>query len=142
MGSKLRNSPNISLLIIALIFALISACEQKQSGVAAPLNELSALEKLATAYEKLSEEIPVSPANLAPKARKKFVSQVFRNAGFGYFETLQSLSSVNSNEITKLHRDMQELLFLPHYGLQQRIMKEIYNEEERILIEKIKLNFK
>lgn len=133
-------TPGILLIFLLLIFN--SGCEPQKKGVAAPLNEVASLEKLAAAYEKLSEQVPVSPVNLAPKARKKFVVQVFEEAGYGYSETLTSLSKVNRNQITKLHRDIQELLFLPHYGFQRDIIKEIYTEQEQRDIELIISNLK
>ena len=125
------------LLIIPLV-----ACEKQKAALPAPLNNVSSLEELAAAYEELSEQIPTSPVNLAPKARKKFVVQVFEKAGYGYSEPLQSLAKVNRSEVTKFHRDMQELLFLPHYGLQNQIKQEIYDEQQQQAIKLIENNFR
>ena len=121
---------------------MLAGCAQQQPGVAAPLNNLQALEKLASAYEAVSEQIPVSPASLAPKARKKFVIQVFENAGYNYHETLKEISKIKTEEITKLHRDLLELLFMPHHGLSADDMKLIYSEEELVVINKTKSTFK
>lgn len=129
------------ILCILLIVPLV-ACEKQKAADAAPLNNVGTLEELAAAYEKLSEQIPTSPAKLAPKARKKFVVQVFEKAGYGYNETLQNLAKVNRGEITRLHRDMQELLFLPHYGLGDQIKQEIYDEQQQQAIKLIENNFR
>ena len=130
------------LIVLALILPIIVACEQKKAGTAAPLNDIATLEKLAQAYKEVAEQFPVNPVNLAPNVRRKFVEQVFSSAGFGYSETLTSLSLVKKENITKLHRDMQELLFMPHYRLQQDSMKDIYTEQELLTIQKITTNFK
>lgn len=129
------------LLIVALVISML-ACGEKKANIPAPLDDIATLEKLAAAYKEVSEQIPVSPVKLAPLARRKFVEQVFTTAGFGYSETLMSLSEVKRENITKSHRDLKELLFLPHHGLQQQSMKEIYSEKELLLISKIESNFK
>ena len=130
------------LTLLLLLALLIVACEQKKPGTAAPLNDIATLEKLAKAYKEVSDQFPVSPVNLAPNVRRKFVEQVFFSAGFGYSETLTSLSQVQKENITKLHRDMQELLFMPHYRLQADAMKDIYSEQELFAISKIETLFK
>lgn len=142
--SRCRNTNNsvLTLILLILLVLSITSCEQKTAAVAAPLNDIGTLEKLAAAYEQISEQFPVSPVSLAPKARKKFVEQVFEAAGYGYSETLDSLAKVKPDEITKLHRDMQELLFLPHHGLSTEVEEQIYNEQQQKAIKKIKSVFR
>jgi redox-regulated HSP33 family molecular chaperone len=138
----MKTNTLIQLLLFAVLMISILACEEKKAGIPAPLDDIATLEKLATAYTEVSEQIPVSPVKLAPQARRKFIEQVFTTAGFDYLQTLKSLSEVQRDNITKSHRDLQELLFLPHHGLQQQAMKEIYSEKELTLVAKIETNFK
>ena len=137
-----KTIPIFSILLLAALILGITACEKEQIHDPAPLNDIPTLEKLATAYNEISQQFPVSPSNLAPGARRKFVEQVFATAGFGYKETLASLSEVKKGDITKLHRDMRELLFLPHYGLPKEALTGIYSERELAFIAKIDNNFK
>lgn len=131
---------------IPLIFALIlnvAACgSPPQSHQAAPLNDKSALEKLATAYEATAESIPVSPTQLRPEARKQFVEKTFNDAGYSYSATLQALSKVDPETITQYHKDMKQLLLLPHYGIPLEETKEIYTEQELQAIQMINQIFK
>lgn len=142
MQFKMQIKPLNRLLLITALAIIILGCEEQKAGIPAPLDDIATLEKLATAYRDVSEQFPVSPAKLAPKARRNFVEQVFTTAGFAYFDTLSSLAEIKRENITKSHRDLQELLFLPHYGLQPQAMKEIYSEKELLLIAKIESNFK
>lgn len=128
------------LLITALLIWL-TACTSEQPGIAAPLNDRTTLEKLAKSYENVSESVPVSPVKLAPGARHKFVEQVFREAGFGYSATLIELSRIEPGEITQLHKDMKDLLLLPHYGVNFKETKQIYTQPELTAIEQINKNF-
>jgi len=129
--------------LIALVFLTgLLACTETPPEQAAPLNDRPTLEKLADSYRFVADQFPVSPDKLAPKMRRKFVEQVFSNAGFGYRETMISLSRIDRGQITQLHRDMQELLFLPHHQLGKDSLGEIYSEEEIALIDKIDLLFK
>lgn len=123
-------------LLVSLLVA-IAACSKPEQGVAAPLGAKAALEKLATAYEQASEPLPVSPVSLAPKARRKFVENVFAEAGYDYIETLASISNVKKENFTKLHKDMLELLSLPHYRMSQEDYPLVYSEDEIKLINKI-----
>jgi hypothetical protein len=124
-----------TLLVIVLISAGIfnlTACEtSKQTrNSAAPLGEKNALEKLAAAYETVSKSIPTSPVQLKPEARRRFVEQVFHEAGYDYAATLHALSQVKPEAVTQYHKDIKQLLFLPHYGTVFEETKSIYNEQE------------
>ena len=137
----IRKSRALFLMVILAILS-VSACDTRKSGDPAPLNDTPALEKLAEAYKEISDQLPVSPVNLPPKARLKFVEDVFEKAGYGYKETLASLANVQKEEITKLHRDMLELAFMPHYRMKYDALSEIYSENEILAIDKIKTVFK
>ena len=130
------------LLALASVSSILAGCEPKKAGTPAPLNDIATLEILAKTYKEVSDQFPVNPVNLAPKMRRKFVEQVFSDAGFGYTETLTSLAQVKKENITKLHRDMQELLFLPHYSLQLDSVRDIYSEQELKTIQTITTRFK
>ena len=133
----------LQILLLLGIYWL-SACNssQPQQLPAAPLNNKDALEKLANAYESVSETIPVSPISIRPAARKKFVEQVFAKAGYNYSATLHALSEVSADSITQYHKDIKQLLFLPHYRVNFEETKNIYSEEEIKSIKKINLNLK
>lgn len=132
----------LGAVIIGALIAL-SGCNNGETlgKPAAPLGDVSALEKLAEAYREISDEFPVNPVNLAPDVRKKFVKKVFSSAGYGYEETLSGLSKISRQEITELHRDMQKLLFLPHYRVGKEVWNDIYSDEEIQLIKEIESNF-
>jgi len=122
----------------------LSSCDSSQSNQypAAPLNNKETLEKLASAYKIVAETIPVSPVNLRPAARKKFVEQVFTEAGYNYSATLQALSMVQANSSTQYHKDIKQLLFLPHYRVKFEETIDIYTDEEIKAIEVINHNIK
>ena len=132
-----------AIFAIFWVILVLGACTQDEnSGKSAPLNDKKTLEALAQAYTTLSEQLTVSPATLAPAARKKFVGKVFESAGFNYSATLHSLATVESSEVTQLHKDIMELLFLPHYGTRLEETKSIYTEDEFASIEKITAKIK
>ncbi|HEY5602737.1 MAG TPA: hypothetical protein VIM41_06480 [Gammaproteobacteria bacterium] len=131
MRNEMQKTAFFILLFIAGIFNLAACESSKQSQrAAAPLGDKAALEKLAAAYETAAKPIPTSPMQLRPEARKRFVEQVFRDAGYDYFATLQALSKVAPESVTQYHKDIKQLLFLPHYGTVFEETKSIYNEQE------------
>ena len=121
--------------LVALSIVL-SAC-QPEAQPPAPLGERQALEKLASTYETLSERLPVAPAGLTPQGKLKFVKDVFKNAGYDYTHTLHSLAQVPRQTVNSFHKDMMELLFLPHKGLNRQDFKTLYSDKEVASIEKI-----
>ena len=129
------------LLLSACLLNLAGCGSSQQTQQAAPLNNKQALEKLAAAYEKVAESIPVSPVQLRSEARKDFVERVFNNAGFNYTATLQALARVKPAAITQYHKDMKQLLYLPHYGVPFEEVKEIYTEQELEAIQRIDQSF-
>ena len=117
------------------------ACTTQRPDTAAPLNDKATLEKLAAAYEKVSQSFPVSPVNLIPKARRDFVEQVFTECGYGYSATLLELAKIEPAAITQYHKDIRDLLFMPHYATDFEESRRIYSEAEMKAIEQINTNF-
>ncbi|WP_455201318.1 hypothetical protein [Kaarinaea lacus] len=138
--------PHPLLLQALLLLGILCfpGCDTSNSDQypAAVLNDKETLEKLASAYETVSGTIPVSPINLRPSARKKFVEQVFTEAGYNYSTTLYALSKVPSYAVTQYHKDLKQLLFLPHYKVEFDEIKDIYTNEEINAIETININIK
>ncbi|MEJ2179868.1 MAG: hypothetical protein P8Y28_05370 [Gammaproteobacteria bacterium] len=130
-------------IFLILATAWLFSCNSSQPAQyqTAPLDSKPALEKLASAYNSIAETIPVSAVNLRPAARKKFVVQVFNEAGFNYSATLQALSKVPASSVSQYHKDMQQLLFLPHYNIKFEEAKDIYTVEEVNAIETINRSF-
>lgn len=103
----------------AVLFAAVvlsSGCSGKpEAPVAAPLGDNAVLEKLAASWEKISSsKLGVSPANLPGNERKKFLEEVFSEAGYSYNATLKLLVSEGVEKGNKLHTDLAELVLLPH----------------------------
>lgn len=128
------------LLLVSLSTA--PGCESPQQLPAAPLNDRAVLEKLATAYKNMSGSLATNPARLRPQARLKFVNQVFTQAGYDYSLTLEALAAVPRDTIGQYHKDMRELLYLPHYGLKLDEVKDIYTQRELQAIRQIDEHFK
>jgi len=80
----------------------------------------------------------MNPLTLTPTQRKKFVKIVFSEAGYDYTSTLIHLAEIDPSSVNQLHKDMRDLLFLPHYGVNFQEVKSIYTEQERTAIDKIK----
>ncbi|NOY63685.1 MAG: hypothetical protein GXP10_11160, partial [Gammaproteobacteria bacterium] len=107
------------------------------SGGAAPLGQQAVLEKLAESYVTVSEQLPSSPNMLSPTSKKMFVEQVFSHAGYDYSLTLQALADASFDPSNQSHKDLVELLFLPHTGKAPAALSDIYSASEVIAIEKI-----
>ena len=121
--------------LIALSMFLC-AC-QPAAQPPAPLGDRQALEKLSSAYENLSERLPVAPAGLTPQGKLKFIKDVFKKAGYDYTNTLHGLAQTPREAVNPYHKDMMELLFLPQRGLNRQELKTLYSQEEVASIEKI-----
>jgi len=131
-------------LLLILCVICLSSCDTSKPNQhpAAPLDNKEVLESLASAYETVAETIPVSPMVLRPAARKKFVEQVFAEAEFNYSDTLIALSKVQAKSITQYHKDIKQLLFLPHYRVNFDETKDIYTDQEIEAIKAINRNAK
>ncbi|WP_455209999.1 hypothetical protein [Kaarinaea lacus] len=122
-------------IIIVLSIGLI-AC-QADHRPPAPLGEREALEKLASAYETLSEQLPVSPTGLTPQGKLKFVQEVYRLAGYDFTATLQALAQTSPENLTSYHKDMMELVLLPNQGLSQQAAEDLFNATQLASIRRI-----
>lgn len=126
------------LTIFAGLLLLMLSCSAKDDQLpAVTLGDVKVLEQLADAYRKQSELLPSSPLALTPQARKKFLIRVFNSAGYSYQRSLIALGNSDVNAISKHHRDLAQLIRLPHYGMEDSIKKEIYNEQEIDAINKM-----
>lgn len=131
------NKINI-LLILFLIMGLGACTDSSDTDFpSAPLGDKNALEKLADAYRKESERLPSSLSFITPKAKKIFIQNVFSRAGFSYHKTLSAISNSDGNNTTKLHKDLAELLAVPHQGLNHEQRSEIYSDSEIALVNKL-----
>ena len=136
----MQSRNNISLTLTALTLLLLltmTFCSENTPQVSAPPGDKVALEKLADAYRKYSDGLPSSPANLRPEARKKFIKRVFSTAGYSYQATLSALSTVQKPEFSQHHKDLQELLFLPHHNNRLQDLPDLYSGQEIVAIEAI-----
>ncbi len=114
----IRKLMGVGVLLCAVV--LLSGCNSKPvTPVAAPLGDNAVLEKLASAWEKLSDtRLAVSPASLPGDGRKQFLEQVFAEAGYDYSATLKQLASQPLDKGNQTYIDMAELLLLPHRNAQ------------------------
>ena len=128
----------IGLLVVS---AILLACSDKGSTLAAPLGDRQVLQHLADTYSRVQQELPVNPSGLLPMGKRKFVERVFTEAGYNYTSTLLALAAVNTKDLTPYYNDMRELLFLPHTGNRPTDMREIYSDEELAAIKHIDEQF-
>ena len=106
------------LMGLMVVVALFSGCSgTPEATQPAPLGDKAALEKLASSWEKVSsEKLSISPSGLPGDERKKFLEQVFADAGYSYTATLKQLATQNIDKSNKLHTDLVDLVLLPHHG--------------------------
>lgn len=121
---------HLVIVIACLLLLFASACTDKQQYGAAPLNDKATLEKLATAYRNIAQDLPVTPTGLRPTARRKFLEQVFRQAGYDYSSTLIALAQVPAQQVTQHHIDLKQLLYLPHFDRRIKQLSDIYSQDE------------
>ena len=125
------------LTIILMLFFAFSGCGDKTQMPAAPLGKKQTLENLADAYRKTASQLSMSPTHLTPVKRRQFLEQVFSQAGYSYSDTLTALSSIEKSSINQHHKDLKQLLYLPHYDKKYQAISDIYSEEEIRTIKKI-----
>jgi hypothetical protein len=120
-----------------VLLGVISIACQPTNQSPAPLGERQALEKLAGVYDRLSQRLPISPSGLTPQGKLKFVHDVFKKAGYDYNATLNALAQTPSQTVNSYHKDMTELLFMPHRGLSRQDMETLYSKEELENIDRV-----
>ena len=130
-----------SRLILLLLLLFVSGCDNN-SPKPATVGDHAVLEQLAEAYRIVAQQYPVQPASMRPAGKKKFVEAVFKNAGYSFSATLGAFARQGANRTNQEHRDLAELLFLPHQGLADSDMVTLYSTEELIAIRSIQSSLK
>jgi hypothetical protein len=115
--------------LLSLLLLLLAACSS-QTQPAAPLGDHGVLEQLAEAYRATAQQYPMQPKAMPPEGRREFVERVFKAAGYDYSATLLAMARQGADVTNAEHRDLAELLFLPHAGISNQAMGELYSEQE------------
>ncbi len=102
--------------VMVLSALLLSACSSDNKELtAAPLGDKAILQKLADAWDDVSEEkVSISPTGLPADKRRKFLGEVFTAAGYDYTKTLHAMATKGIDKTNTLHKDMAELILMPH----------------------------
>lgn len=99
---------------VVLLLAIAGCDNRPEALVVVPLGERSALERLARSYTDLSDyKYASSPMSLPGGERKKFVVEVFTNAGYDYSATLNQMANQGVDAANQLHVDLADLVLLP-----------------------------
>jgi len=139
MPNQLEKTKLTIMPVLLAVLLFLHGCNNSaQHHAAAPLGEITALQALEKAYNAALNGLPTGPAKLKPSVRRKFVEQVFQDAGYNYSATLLALADIPLDAINQHHKDMKELLFLPHHALAFEDVKAIYTKEEQNAISTIK----
>ena len=135
-------SPFLSLMISLLASLLfLTACDNG-SPKPAPAGDHAVLEKLADAYRSVAQQYPMQPASMPPEGKKKFIKGVFTTAGYSFSATLMAFAKQGVDATNQDHRDLAELLMLPHKGLTDADMATLYSTEELAAIRSIQASLK
>lgn len=130
----MTNSSLFKGLLAGLLVMVLQACSQGPAELtAAPLGDRSVLEDLADAYTEVSNgKLAASPMTLPGDKRKQFLEEVFAAAGFSYSLTLSGMASEQFDKNQKLHRDLADLVLMPHRNQRNpRVaMDRIYTAQE------------
>jgi hypothetical protein len=136
------NKPLSMFLLFTFIILLVTGCDKNPRLIPAPLGNKAALEKLSKTYRQQSDILTSTPTSLTPQGRKKFLVQVFKAAGYDYSKSLVMLGDTPKANITQYHRDLKQLLYLPHYDRRLTDLSTIYSKEEIAAISNIDATFK
>jgi hypothetical protein len=136
-GFAIMPAMRMNLLIIVLLSVLLMACAREAPGTPAPLGDYAVLEQLATAYRTVAQDYPMQPRQMPPAGRKEFVTRVFHSAGYDYSATLHALAAQGLDRTSQDHRDLADLLLLPHQGVDHAARAELYSDQELADIEAI-----
>ncbi len=130
---------SVGVCLLLLVVAL-TACGKENLPVAA--GDHAVLEQLAQAYRKVGEQYPMQPQAMSPEGRKKFVSQVFMQAGYGYSASLISLANTAADSTDQDQRDLVELLLLPAKGLSDKVLAKSFSDEEAAAVKHLRSTFR
>lgn len=128
----------IPIIIVLSVVCMLSACQPSPPTVPAPLGDYATLELLANAYREVAKDYPVQPHSMRPIGRKQFVQQVFATAGYDYTATLESVARAGVDVANQDHRDLVDLLFLPHQGLNEASWEDFYSDTELAAVQTIR----
>ena len=129
------------LLLLILALPVLSACDNG-SLKPAPVGDHVVLEQLADAYRSVAQQYPMQPASMPPEGKKKFIEGVFTTAGYSFSATLKAFAKQGVDVTNQDHRDLVELLMLPHKGLTDADMATLYSTEELAAIRSIQSSLK
>jgi hypothetical protein len=132
-----ETSLKLWVFVIAALGVSLAGCHSGHRPPA-PLGERAALEKLASAYDTVSEQLPIAPTGLTPQGKLRFVQQVFDQAGYDFSATLQALAQTPPGSLGTYHKDMMELVLLPDQGLSEQAAEQLYSAEQLASIKTIK----
>lgn len=116
------------VLFVMVLLGLLACDNASQKGV--PIGDHGGLEQLAAAYRKVLQAYPVAPASMPPEDKKEFVERVFTAAGYQYSATLKAFARHGIDGTNQDHRDLVDLLFLPHKGLTDAELPRLYPADE------------
>lgn len=121
----------IRIASLALVGLLTACAGGHPPTEAAPIGDRGTLERLAAQYDKLAEDIPVSPHRLPPDQRKDFVTKVFAAAGYSYTATLHRLAQGGWDVHDPNATDLVQLMFMPHTDLRpEDKLTGVYSQQE------------
>ena len=128
----------LRIVTLLLCLAVVACSEEKLPQQPAPIGDKAALEQLASEYNKLAANVPVSPWRLPPSDRKKFLVKLFAASGYNYSATLHQLAQGGWDPNDKNVKDLIELIFMPHTDLRPRDgLKGVYSEQELADVRKV-----
>jgi len=126
------------IVILMLCLAVMACSEDKLPQQPAPIGDKAVLEQLAAEYNKLAENVSVSPWRLPPSDRKAFLVKVFANSGYNYSATLHQLALGGWDSNDQNVNDLIKLIFMPHTDLRPHDgLKGVYSGQELADVRKI-----
>lgn len=123
-----------------LLVVVLTACENETLPAAA--GDHAVLEQLAEAYRKVGDHYPMQPRTMSPEGRRKFVDQVFTQAGYSYSASLLALADGAADSTDQDQRDLSELLLLPAKGLSDNLLSKSFSDEEQAAVKRLRTTFR
>ena len=131
----------LQILPLLLLLLSLPGCDNGTSKPA-PIGDHAVLEQLAESYRSVAQQYPVQPVSMRPAGKKQFVEEVFKNAGYSFSATLMAFATKGADANSQDHRDLAELLFLPHQGLGETGLATMYTGDELAAIKAIQASLK